>query len=77
MEIIKILFLFIIATEIALILLKPDKKEEEEEERATRREVYGIYKNPLGDSYRKNRKNQYVPIKPGSKMIEGIGDDEE
>ena len=74
MEIIKILLLFIITIEIALILTKPDEKEEEEHK--SRRDVYGIYKNPLGDTYRKNTKNQYVPIKPNSKMIDGDDEDE-
>lgn len=73
MEIVEILLLIIIAIEGALILYG---KEEKVEKRVTsRREVYGTFQNPLGDSYRKNNKMQYVPIKPNSKMLDG--DDEE
>jgi hypothetical protein len=76
---VKIFLLFVIAYEGFLFLIKGKQKKEEEkiDERASRRETYGIYRNPLGDSYRKNNKSQYVPIKPGEKMIENSGDDEE
>ena len=76
----KILLLFIIAYEGLWLIFKstPEKKEEEKvNERVSRRETYGIYRNPLGDSYRKNQKKLYVPIKPGAKMIESSGDEEE
>lgn len=74
----KIVLLFIIAYEGAWFIIKnPPKKEEPKDERTTRRDVYGIYKNPLGDSYRKNQRKQYVPIKPGAKMIESSGDEED
>lgn len=79
LEIVKIMVLFMIAVEGALILY--EKKEEKDPElkiekgaHASRREVYGTFQNPLGDSYRKN-KGLYVPIKPNSKMLDG--DDEE
>lgn len=75
MEIVKVLVLFIIAIEGALLLYK--KEEVKESERTTRRDVYGTFKDPLGDSYRKNTRGHYVPIKPGEKMLEGLGDDEE
>ena len=79
-EALKIALLFIIAYEGAWFIIKnPPKKEEpkEDEGHASRREVHGIYRNPLGDSYRKNQRKQYVPIKPGAKMIESSGDEED
>lgn len=78
LEIVKVMVLFMIALEGALLLY--DKKDEDTElkiekgARTSRREVYGTFQNPLGDSYRKNR-GLYVPIKPNSKMLDG--DDEE
>lgn len=73
LEIVKTLVLFMIAIEGALLL--NDKKEEEKESAHTsRREVYGTFHNPLGDSYRKN-KGLYVPIKPNSKMLDGEDED--
>ena len=78
-EALKIALLFIIAYEGALPIIKGYKPKQEKEEVAhtTRRDVDGIYKNPLGDSYRKNKRNLYVPIKPGAKMIESSGDEED
>ena len=73
MEIVEILLLIIIAIEGALILY--GKEEKEVKKVSSRREVFGTFQNPLGDSYRKNNKMQYVPIKPNSKMLDG--DDEE
>lgn len=73
MEIINVLILFVIAIEGALLLYKKEEKREEEVSHTNRREVYGTFKDPY--SYRKNTRNQYVPIKPGSKMLDG--DDEE
>lgn len=79
--------LFMIATEIGLVIcdtkektkeaLKKEIKEEMEVEgaRTTRRDVYGTFKTPLGDSYRRNTRGLYVPIQPNSKMLDG--DDEE
>ena len=73
LEIVKTLVLFMIAIEGALLL--NDKKEEEKESvHTSRREVYGTFHNPLGDSYRKN-KGLYVPIKPNSKMLDGEDED--
>lgn len=73
LEVVKVLVLFMIAIEGALLL--NDKKEEEKESAHTsRREVYGTFHNPLGDSYRKNR-GLYVPIKPNSKMLDGDEED--
>ena len=73
MEIVEVLVLFIIAIEGALLLYK--KEDVKESERTSRRDVYGTFKDPLGDSYRKNTKGQYVPVQPNSKMLDG--DDEE
>lgn len=72
-EILKVLVLFMIAIEGALILYKKDEKEEPKEERTSRRDVYGTFGNPLG--YRTNTRHQYVPVMPNSKMLDG--DDEE
>lgn len=75
-EILKILLMFMITIELALILY--GKKEgAKEDERTSRREVYGTFKDPLGDSYRRNTRNQYIPVHPGGKMLDGMGDDEE
>lgn len=75
LEVIKVLVLFVIAIEGACILYRKDEKPEPEVTHTSRREVYGTFKDPY--SYRKNTRNQYVPIKPGGKMLDGIGDDEE
>lgn len=74
LEIVKILLLIIIALEGALVVY--DKDEKEERVHTSRREVYGTFHNPLGDTYRKNEKHQYVPIKPNSKMLDGDDVDE-
>lgn len=84
-ETFKILLLLMIAVELGLIIydlkdklekeIKEDVLKELDSMRTTRRDVYGAFKAPLGDSYRKNIKGQYVPIRPNSKMIDG--DDEE
>ena len=73
---------FTIALELGLILFHMPTKENIEEilkknegAHTTRREVNGICKTPLGDSYRKNTRGLYVPIQPNSKMLDG--DDEE
>lgn len=74
-EIVKILVLFMIAIEGALLLYKKEEPEDKENARTSpRREVYGTFQNPLGDSYRKN-KGLYVPIKPNSKMLDGDDED--
>ena len=68
--------MFMIVLELAIILM--GKKEgTREEAHTTRRDVYGTFRDPLGDSYRRNSRNQYVPIHPGEKMLDGMGDDEE
>jgi len=72
LEIVEVIILISIAIEGALLLYK---KEDEEEHRG-RRDIYGTFKNPLADSYRKNQRGQYVPIRPNEKMIEHSGDDE-
>lgn len=78
MEIAILIFLVIIAVELGLIIYDlPQKREEKEDARTTRRDVYGTFQNPLADSYRKNTRNQYIPVHPGGKMLEGLGDDEE
>lgn len=54
-----------------------EEEEPEEEKEDARKRVYGTFQNPLGDTYRKNTRNQYVPIKPNAKMLDGLGDDDE
>ena len=73
LEIIKILLLFIIAIEVALM----KQSEVEKVERTSRREVNGTFKNPLGDGYRTNAKGQYVPIHPNSRMLDGSDEDDD
>lgn len=77
MEVIVVMMLVVIAIELALILIRltEDKLEIPEKEHTSRREIQGTFANPLGDSYRKN-KGLYVPIVPGSKMLDGDEDDE-
>lgn len=72
-EVIKIMVLFIIAIEGYLIAFEKEK-EEQEVVSNPRRELNGTFKDPLG--YRTNTRGQYVPIKPNSKMIDGVDDDE-
>lgn len=77
-EVVKIMVLFMIAIEGALLLQeKKDNKIEtpkrdEESAHTSRREVHGTFQNPLGDAYRKNNKGLYTPVRPL-----GRGDDEE
>ena len=77
MEVVIIMFLFLISVELALIIIRltEDKLEIPEKEHKSRREIQGTFANPLGDSYRKN-KGLYVPIVPNSKMLDGDEDDE-
>ena len=77
MEVIVVMMLVVIAIELALILIRltEDKLEIPEKGHTSRREIQGTFANPLGDSYRKN-KGLYVPIVPGSKMLDGDEDDE-
>jgi hypothetical protein len=72
-EIIKIMVLFIIAIEGYMIAF--EKEKEEDVKSNPRRELSGTFKDPLG--YRTNTRGQYVPIKPNSKMIDGVDDDDE
>ena len=78
MEVVVVMLLVVISIELALIIIRLTddniKREKEEEEHKSRRDVVGIFANPLGDSYRKN-KGLYVPIVPNSKMLDG--DEEE
>lgn len=90
-ELLKILFLMMIAIELGLIIydikapakdkIKEELKEEilkemeEEGAHTTRRDVHGTFKTPLGDSYRRNTRGQYVPIQPNSKMLDGDDDE--
>ena len=69
------IFLFIICLEGLYICLKFDEKEEKKGA-TDRRKINGDFKNPLGDSYRKNTKGHLVPIKPNSKMLDGDEEDE-
>ena len=74
-----------IAIELGLIIydtkdglkeeIRKELKEELEGARTSRREVYGTFKSPLGDSYRRNTKGLYVPIQPNSKMLDGDDDE--
>ena len=73
LAVVGLMLLVIIAIEGALILAK---KEDTEDTRTTRRDVYGTFSNPLADTYRRNKRGQYVPIRPNEKMIEHSGDDE-
>lgn len=73
-DLLEVFILIIIAIEGALLIQR--KPEKEEDARATRRDVYGTFQNPLGDGYRKNKKGQYVPVRPNEKMIESSGGDE-
>ena len=77
MEVVIIMILVFIAVELALILIRltEEKLEIPEKEHINRREIKGTFSNPLGDSYRKNN-GLYVPIKPGSTMLDGDEDDE-
>ena len=76
MEIVEMMLLFVIAIEGGLLLYKKEeKKEEVEAEHVSRRDIYGTFKDPY--SYRKNNRGQYVPVRPGGKMIDSIGDEEE
>ena len=76
LEIVRTLVLFVIAVEGALILYGKDTTTKKVESAHTsRREVYGTFHNPLGDTYRKNSRSQYVPIHPGAKMLDGDEDD--
>ena len=78
MEVVVVMLLVVIAVELLLILMRlteEKKLEAPEKTQTNRREVQGIFSNPLGDSYRKN-KGLYVPIVPNSKMLEGDEDDE-
>lgn len=66
MEIIKIILLFIISVEGALLLY--DKKEIVKKDMQSRRELTGKFKDPLG--YKTNTRGQLRPIIPGGKMID-------
>lgn len=72
------MLLLIITIELTLIYAggAEERKGSKEEVKKTRRDIYGVFANPLGDSYRKNSKELYVPIKPGSKMLDGDEEDE-
>lgn len=71
------MLLLMIVIELTAILFKlPEEKTIiKEETKKTRRDTQGIFANPLGDSYRKN-KGLYVPVKPGSVMLDGDEEDE-
>jgi hypothetical protein len=79
----KICLLIIIAIEIALrqpaITVKYEG-EGKEEARTSRREVNGLFQNPMQDGYRKNTKGQYTPIKPSNNPYSirpHLGDEED
>ena len=75
-ELLKILLLIMLVLEGALMLYDKRTKKEEQKERTTRREVYGTFRDPFGDTYRRNSKGQLTPIHPNSKMIDGVDEDE-
>lgn len=53
---------------------------EQELDKNPRRNVEGTFSNPLQDGYRKNKKGQYVPIKPNNNpyaIRPHIGDEED
>lgn len=62
-EVLKILILFMLAIEGALIIYDKGEKPNEGVH-TTRRDVYGTFRDSLGDAYRKNNKGLYRPIKP-------------
>lgn len=80
-EVVKIMLMVLIAIEGALILGRREEatiyNRKETEEKKTRRDVYGTFSNPLGDSYRTNSKGQLKPVYPGTRYIKRLGDDEE
>jgi hypothetical protein len=80
-EVIKIMLMVLIAIEIALVLYKKEEatiyNRKEIEEKKTRRDVYGTFSNPLGDSYRTNSKGQLKPVYPNTRYIKRLGDEEE
>ncbi len=78
-EVVKIMLMVLIAVEGALFLGKKDEavSNNNVEEKKTRRDVYGTFANPLGDSYRTNSKGQLKPVYPGTRYIKRLGDDEE
>lgn len=77
-EVVKIMLMVLIAVEGALLLGKKDEAiHNNVEEKKTRRDVYGTFANPLGDSYRTNSKGQLKPVYPGTRYIKRLGDDEE
>lgn len=53
-------------------LLKKEMQEDEKDVCVSRRKTNGVFRNPLGDGYRKNSKGLYEPIKPNR-----MGDDED
>ena len=82
MEIVITFILLCILCELTIIVIGLAKlgkqkmeEETEEAEHKGRRDTQGVFANPLGDSYRKN-KGLYVPIKPGSVMLDGDEEDE-
>ena len=64
MEVVYVCFLLIISIECALILYNLRGSKEKEEKQNPRREVSGVFKDPLGDKYRKNIRGLYRPVKP-------------
>ena len=56
------ILLMVISVEGALIILELKKKKEVKVN--PRRELTGMFKDPLGDKYRKNGEGLYTPIRP-------------
>ena len=56
------ILLMVISVEGALIILELKKKKEVKVN--PRREITGMFKDPLGDKYRKNKEGLYTPIRP-------------
>lgn len=67
----------ILSLEGLYICIKLSIEKEKEQKADDRRKVVGEFKNPLGDTYRKNTRGHLVPIRPHSKMIDGVDEEDE
>ena len=79
LEVVKILLLVVLSIEGYLIISK-EEKEEKEDVHTSRREIYGTFKDPFDNPYRKNKSGQYVPIKPSGREYNPrphLGDEED
>lgn len=67
----------VLSLEGLYICINLTAKKEKEQKIDDRRKIVGEFKNPLGDTYRKNTKGHLVPIRPHSKMIDGSDEKDE